>query len=132
MLSIIVIRFVLADSDTLHHKLSEMSKRIRQLEDALQIAHAAVSTGHHPFLSKELLEIKNGVVATSVPEKEVSPDHELTECEKELVDSLGQLTVDEGGEIYLGGAGVSLTVLKIQRTLIYCYLGSHCRMSLLS
>lgn len=51
-------RFVLAKTDKLHSKLQEMSQRIRQLEDALRIAHGASGCQPHPMLEKQLLEIK--------------------------------------------------------------------------
>ena len=38
-----------------------MSKRIRQLEDSLQIAQASLSPYPHPLLSDDLLAIKSGV-----------------------------------------------------------------------
>ena len=54
-------RFVLANTDKLHAKLLEMSQRIRQLEDALQIAYLCSSQKRHPLLSEDLLKIKSGV-----------------------------------------------------------------------
>ena len=54
-------RFVLADTESLHKKLNEMSVRIRQLEDALQIAHARTNSETHPLLEDHLLEIKHGI-----------------------------------------------------------------------
>ena len=62
-------RYVLADTEKLHSTLSEMSRRIRQLEDALQISHASVSTAPHPLLSEEQLAIKYGSDAQEETEK---------------------------------------------------------------
>ncbi|KAH9981574.1 hypothetical protein BJV74DRAFT_80411 [Russula compacta] len=49
-------RFVLADTDRLHNKITEMSARIRQLEDALAVLHSSVShdTHPHPLLQRDL------------------------------------------------------------------------------
>ncbi|TEB22239.1 hypothetical protein FA13DRAFT_1819087 [Coprinellus micaceus] len=53
-------RFILADTDRLHRKISEMSTRIRQLEDALAIMQASVADERHPLLNDDLLKVKFG------------------------------------------------------------------------
>ena len=53
-------RFILADTEQLHRKISEMSHRIRQLEDALAILQVTISTERHPLLRDDLLKIKFG------------------------------------------------------------------------
>ena len=55
-------RFVLADTEQLHRKIAEMSERIRQLEDALAIFQAGISSERHPLLRDELLTIKKQLV----------------------------------------------------------------------
>ncbi|KAK1236733.1 hypothetical protein PQX77_000089 [Marasmius sp. AFHP31] len=52
--------YVLADTSQLHLKINDMGQRIRQLEDALAIAHSSSSTEQHPLLREELLSIKFG------------------------------------------------------------------------
>lgn len=49
-------RFILADTEQLHVKISQMSDRIRQLEEALAKYHSG-----HELLSSELLSIRSGI-----------------------------------------------------------------------
>ena len=77
-----------------------MSKRIRQLEDALHIAHSSMTpNGHpHPLLTDELLSIKTGV---DLPEEE-EPVDEVPE----LAISLGTLAISHGGKsLFVGNVG---------------------------
>ena len=64
----------MANTDKLHAKLLEMSQRIRQLEDALQISYLAYSQKRHPLLSDELLKIKSGILYTDNADTKTSPD----------------------------------------------------------
>ncbi|EIN09837.1 hypothetical protein PUNSTDRAFT_125868 [Punctularia strigosozonata HHB-11173 SS5] len=61
-----------ADTDRLHRKISEMSERIRQLEDALSLSHAtsySVASSSsvppprepHPLLTEDLLKVKSTI-----------------------------------------------------------------------
>lgn len=80
-----------------------MSKRIRQLEDALQISHHTDSTEPHPLLVGDLLDIKSGIVPQRQEEKEESVRYE------ELLDSFGTLSVsNKGGESYNSGYEVRM------------------------
>lgn len=49
---------MLANTEALHDKISQLSTRVRQLEDALQQSHRLNSPQPHPLLSDELLQIK--------------------------------------------------------------------------
>lgn len=88
------LRFILADTDKLHRKILEMSRRIRQLEDALQIAQLSLT---HPLLSEELLAIKGGV--------EIVEDVSEENSNVETLPSIGSLTISERGERFLGRTG---------------------------
>ena len=94
-------RFVLADTDKLHRKLAEMSKRIRQLEDALQIEHAGRSNSPHPLLSEDLLMIKAGLDAPSGQEvRATAPE------EEDVRQALGVLTLSDNNAVrWLGASG---------------------------
>ena len=96
-------RFVLADTEQLHRKIAEMSERIRQLEDALAIFQAGISTERHPLLRDELLTIKFG------PEVRRTVDDEYTRnALSQSIDALGTLTIGEHGETkYIGRSGGS-------------------------
>ncbi|KAI0682175.1 hypothetical protein BC835DRAFT_1300198 [Cytidiella melzeri] len=96
-------RFVLADTEQLHRKISEMSERIRQLEDALAIFQAGVSSDRHPLLRDEYLTIKFG------PEVRRTVDDEFSRnALSQTIDALGTLTIGAHGETkYIGRSGGS-------------------------
>ncbi|KLO09678.1 hypothetical protein SCHPADRAFT_833710 [Schizopora paradoxa] len=99
--------FVLADTDKLHQKLAEMSRRIRQLEDALQVEYGSRSTEAHPLLSDELLSVKGGIDQrsrghASEPEGRFS-ETKADPSEESYTEALGLLTISEGGAVrFLG------------------------------
>ncbi|TCD68011.1 hypothetical protein EIP91_011622 [Steccherinum ochraceum] len=99
-------RFILADTEQLHRKISEMSERIRQLEDSLAIFQSGVSSERHPLLRDELLSIKFG------PEVRRTIDEEATRNKlASSIDALGTLTVGEHGETkFIGRSGGSETL----------------------
>ncbi|THH32374.1 hypothetical protein EUX98_g1823 [Antrodiella citrinella] len=68
-------RFVLANTEVLHDKITLLAGRVRELEDALQEAHADRSKDTHPLLAPELLQIKRPLEReSSDPPKEVEVD----------------------------------------------------------
>ena len=80
------------------HKLMEMSRRIQQLEDALQIAHSSLMETTHPLLSDELLKIQNFIERPVKVTKNIDASDEET-----LVNSFGTLaTLGSGTESYVG------------------------------
>ncbi|EMD39103.1 hypothetical protein CERSUDRAFT_112795 [Gelatoporia subvermispora B] len=102
-------RFILADTEQLHRKISEMSERIRQLEDALAIFQSGVSNERHPLLRDELLTIKFG------PEVRRTVDEEHTrDSLAESIDALGTLTIGDHGETkYFGRSGGSESLFLV-------------------
>lgn len=96
-------RFELANAEKLHNKVIQMSKRIRQLEDALQIAQSSVSSSPHPVLSEEYLVINTDIDA---PEKTESADQE------NVFTSFGTLTINEGGSSQFVGRSGSAVSLR--------------------
>ncbi|OCB91794.1 hypothetical protein A7U60_g938 [Sanghuangporus baumii] len=103
-------RFVLANTDKLHEKLVEMSKRIRQLEDALQVMHAITSPTRHPLLSDDLLAIKSGIGVFSDKTGSLNDAEELA---NELSSELGTLSISERGEACFMGRGSSEALLAV-------------------
>ncbi|OCB89544.1 hypothetical protein A7U60_g3236 [Sanghuangporus baumii] len=91
-------RLASGDTDLRMHKLLQMSKRVRQLEDALQIAHCSVpGATTHPLLSEELLKVKN---ITNAPPPVKS---ESDASDEETIDMVGTLVnMGRGVESYLG------------------------------
>lgn len=91
-------RFVLASTQELHEKISELANRVRELEDALRSAHSQLSNEQHPLLTDELLRIKAPLqreasamrnnAANSLKEEEHNPD---------VVDAFGSLSLSVSG-----------------------------------
>ncbi|THH09507.1 hypothetical protein EW145_g1977 [Phellinidium pouzarii] len=89
-----------------------MSKRIRQLEDALHIAQASLAPTTHPLLSEELLMIKFGVEATIEKEPEYYPkDDDENDLTSDLSYALGTLAISEQGEARFMGRVASEALL---------------------
>lgn len=63
--------FILANTAELHDKISQLSERVRLLEDALQ--HA--TSPSHPLLAPELLSIKTTPPNRASPEATASNTH---------------------------------------------------------
>ncbi|KAI0629194.1 hypothetical protein C8Q77DRAFT_1066223 [Trametes polyzona] len=88
-------RFVLANTEVLHDKITILANRVRALEDALQEAHAERSpppTQPHPLLTEELRALKK-------PLERESPEEQAQEQEQESVESInvGSLSITESG-----------------------------------
>lgn len=84
-------RFVLANTEALHDKINELSNRVRHLEDALALSHAANSTYPHPLLTEELLQIKR-----PLERERMDIPHAIKEEKTESgdnIDSIGSLYV---------------------------------------
>ena len=72
-----------------------MSKRIRQLEDSLQIAQASISPYPHPLLSEDLLSIKSGVdTVTNEGKQDTKEEYD----DPALVEAFETLSVSARGE----------------------------------
>ncbi|KAI5115972.1 hypothetical protein M0805_001503 [Coniferiporia weirii] len=98
-------RYSLADVEKLHRKLSEARRRIRLLEDALQIAHASTSPGQHPLLSEDLLGIKSDTDSPAGVTDGTDKELEKDELDKNILGSFGKLAVsDHEEEASLTGA----------------------------
>lgn len=81
-----------------------MSRRIRQLEDALQIAQLSLSAIPHPLLSEELLAIKGGIEIVEDVSQQVSSG--------ETLPNIGTLIISERGERFLGRTGSEVSIVK--------------------
>ncbi len=108
-----LVRLVLADTDELHKTISEMSKRIRQLEDALQIEHGMRSVESHPLLREELLSVKKGLERHK---SGINEEVDSLEDEREdIQNAMGLLTISEGGGArYLGITGSEQALLAVR------------------
>ncbi|KNZ80133.1 hypothetical protein J132_07123 [Termitomyces sp. J132] len=92
-------RFVLASTQELHEKISELANRVRQLEDGLRIAHSQLSpTEVHPLLTEELLRIKAPLQREPATMRNQSA-HAVKEEEQnaDVVDAFGTLSISISG-----------------------------------
>ncbi|KAF9258724.1 hypothetical protein L218DRAFT_1063037 [Marasmius fiardii PR-910] len=87
-------RFVLANTEVLHEKITQLATRVRTLEDALALSHSTQSALPHPLLSDDLLQIKR-------PLERERLDHPTTKDVKEeggdTIDAMGSLAISPGG-----------------------------------
>ncbi|RXW22701.1 hypothetical protein EST38_g3131 [Candolleomyces aberdarensis] len=107
-------RFVLADTEKLHTKISLMSDRIRQLEDALAVVQSTVTSEPHPLLSRDLMRIKSSLELHSAvedQEKEALKKEEDGE-ETHYIDAFGTLAIrDDGAATFYGRSAGSESLL---------------------
>ncbi|KAF9813433.1 hypothetical protein IEO21_05592 [Rhodonia placenta] len=80
-------RFVLANTEVLHEKITTLANRVRQLEDALHDVYGQVSSERHPLLSDELLQIKRPLEREAPDETPQDPDPDTAEA----IDQVGSL-----------------------------------------
>ncbi|KAG5645724.1 hypothetical protein DXG03_005419 [Asterophora parasitica] len=92
-------RFVLASTQELHEKISELATRVRQLEDALRASHSHLTSEQHPLLSDELLKIKAPLQREAAPHRDPhnNPVKE-EETAADVVDAFGSLSVSVSGQ----------------------------------
>ena len=128
-------RFVLADTEKLHQKISEMSDRIRQLEDALAIFQSSVSSEPHPLLSRDLMKIKSSIELHAAIEEESKAqnggiirskvDGETSRAGEEegetVIDAFGTLAIrDDGAATFYGrSAGSEVSTASQNGTRAY-------------
>jgi hypothetical protein len=96
-------RFVLASTQELHEKISELQTRVRELEDALRVSHSHLSADSHPLLADELLKIKAPLQRE--PPASRSPlngTHQEEEHNPDVVDAFGSLNINSGRAKYFG------------------------------
>lgn len=110
--------FVLASTQELHEKISQLANRVRQLEDALRSSHSQLSNDPHPLLTEELLKIKaplqreppalrNGGTFP-VKEEETNPD---------VIDAFGSLSINLSGKSrYYGHIANSWVSIRVPRS----------------
>ncbi|KAH9951097.1 fungal-specific transcription factor domain-containing protein [Amylocystis lapponica] len=93
-------RFVLAATEHLHRRVAKMNDRMRQLEDALAIAHARYSDEPHPLLTDDQ-------ESTPASQDDMSPFPELaSSISPETIDAFGTLSVsDHGVSRFFGPTG---------------------------
>ena len=90
--------FVLASTQELHEKISELANRVRSLEDALRADHAQLTSEPHPLLNEDLLKIK-APLQREVPTFRSPPSNQTKDEEggPEVVDAFGSLSISLSG-----------------------------------
>ncbi|CCM00380.1 uncharacterized protein FIBRA_02410 [Fibroporia radiculosa] len=86
-------RFVLANTEVLHEKITTLSNRVRQLEDALQETYSQISLEQHPLLSDDLLQIKRPLERETPEELSQEPEADTTDA----IDAIGSLRISNSG-----------------------------------
>lgn len=90
-------RFVLASTQELHEKITELCSRTRDLEDALRTSHSSNSSGTHPLLSEELLRVKAPLQRDAPPRNPTTVHQEEEENNPDVIDSFGTLAISGAG-----------------------------------
>lgn len=108
--------FVLASTQELHEKITELANRVRQLEDGLRASHSQISHDPHPLLSEELLKIKAPLQREAPSHR--SQHHEPTKEEEnnpDVVDAFGSLSISPVGRTKYYGQIASSWVRSVLR-----------------
>jgi hypothetical protein len=79
---------VLANTETLHDKISQLSTRARELEDALATAQFMFTKEPHPLLREDLRSIKNPLERERDPDIGPASKDEDTDEVLDAIDSL--------------------------------------------
>jgi hypothetical protein len=90
-------RFVLASTQELHEKITELCSRTRDLEDALRASHSHNSSDTHPLLSEELLRVKAPLQRDAPPRNPTIVNQEEEENNPDVIDSFGTLAINGAG-----------------------------------
>jgi hypothetical protein len=90
-------RFVLASTQELHEKITELCSRVRDLEDALRTSHAQNSNEPHPMLTDELLRVKAPLQREAPPRHQTTINQQEEENNPDVIDSFGTLAINGAG-----------------------------------
>ncbi|KAI9511531.1 hypothetical protein F5148DRAFT_1274173 [Russula earlei] len=90
-------RFVLASTQELHEKITELCARVRDLEDGLRTSHAQSSNDPHPLLAEELLRIKAPLQREAPLRNPTTVHQQEEENNPDVIDSFGTLAINGAG-----------------------------------
>jgi hypothetical protein len=112
----LVTRFVLADTETLHQKIAQMSDRIRQLEDGLAILQSSTTPGEqHELLHRDLLDIKSIIDLHAAVDEETAGKSRQVDHESQYIEAFGTLAIrDDGAATFYGpsaGSEVGIVIV---------------------
>ncbi|KAL0567456.1 hypothetical protein V5O48_014535, partial [Marasmius crinis-equi] len=86
--------FVLANTEVLHEKITQLASRVRTLEDALATSHSKTSLHSHPLLSEDLLQIKRPLERMRLDQP---PAKDVKEEGGDTIDAVGSLAISPKG-----------------------------------
>lgn len=98
-------RFILTETEDLRLKISEMTQRICQLEEALALLQSNISSEIHPLLQKEMSFTKHGT--EKLPSDMPGSRDDIY---ADVVDAFGTLTIGDSGEVRYFGASAGSEV----------------------
>lgn len=90
-------RFVLASTQELHEKITELCSRVRDLEDGLRTSHSQNSSEPHPLLSEELLRVKAPLQREAPSRNPTTINQQEEEHNPDVIDSFGTLAINGSG-----------------------------------
>ncbi|KAI0065622.1 hypothetical protein BV25DRAFT_1906166 [Artomyces pyxidatus] len=90
-------RFVLASTQELHEKITELCSRVRELEDGLRASHTQNSSEPHPLLSDELLRVKAPLQREAPARNPTIINQQEEDNNPDVVDSFGTLSITQTG-----------------------------------
>jgi hypothetical protein len=90
-------RFVLASTQELHEKITELCSRVRDLEDGLRTSHAKISNDTHPLLSDDLLRVKAPLQREAPLRNPTTIHQQEEENNPDVIDSFGTLAINGAG-----------------------------------
>ncbi len=88
---------MLASTQELHEKITDLCARVRDLEDALRTAHALNSTEPHPLLTDDLLRVKAPLQREAPPRNPTTINQQEEENNPDVIDSFGTLAINGAG-----------------------------------
>lgn len=88
---------MLASTQELHEKITELCSRVRDLEDGLKTAHTQNSSEPHPLLSDELLRVKAPLQREAPPINPTTVNQQEEENNPDVIDSFGTLAINVAG-----------------------------------
>lgn len=110
-------RFVLASTQDLHEKISELTNRVKDLEEGLRSSHSRHSADTHPLLTDDLLRIKAPIQRDGLS---LAINGSGDEPGADVVDSFGSLSISDTGRTNYFGQATSSWVRPLVRHVLTC------------
>lgn len=109
-----MIRYVLAATEHLHRKISKLSTRVRELEDALAAVHRENSDDPHPLLREEAISAPMEIADAA----EESDSNEADKQSVDTIETFGTLRISEHGvsRFFGSAAGSEVRVFCFEST----------------